>query len=512
MAVQRIFYMTPSGMTVFYCHKGCIELLARFEMGEVEEFCDYVAQQPDVTSAMVVDVVEEEFRTDHIPHVTGADRRRLLSRKKAAMFRHTRLCSTQIIKREDGKRKYDLVLFAGLTRPETLEPWIEQLHLNKVPLVGIYSMSNLAQLLMKKMGLDHPNAELLSIQQGSLLRQSFFNNSELKSSRLTNVDSGDEEACLNGILSEVERNQQYLGRMQLLRIGEPVFIYILSAGRQIEHLRSGCVGSDQLDYHLIDLNDVARKVGLEQPLKSDQAEYCLCYMLSRWLPHGNYATQMERGYYRQYRLRNQLKVASVLLVLACSSWSAGHVLDSFQLSQESTDLVKFAQLQAHEYKRQVDRLPDLNYSPKVMRSAVEHDHKLKEHKPGSLKALVIIGSVLLEHSNVIVDELSWGVEVWVDDYGVEKRMEVAKIKAHLDRFPKDYQRAFEQVDALARDLSRDPRVYGVDALSLPLNTDPGSSLEGESQRLGGSPVAKFELKIRLVSQSESDNGDEINNG
>ncbi|MES9888951.1 MAG: hypothetical protein ABW140_19275 [Candidatus Sedimenticola sp. 6PFRAG1] len=211
-------------------------------------------------------------------------------------------------------------------------------------------------------------------------------------------------------------------------------------------------------------------------------------------------------------MRNQLKVASVLLVLACSSWSAGHVLDSFQLSQESTDLVKFAQLQAHEYKRQVDRLPDLNYSPKVMRSAVEHDHKLKEHKPGSLKALVIIGSVLLEHSNVIVDELSWGVEVWVDDYGVKQRMEVAKIKAHLDRFPKDYQRAFEQVDALARDLSRDPRVYGVDALSLPLNTDPGSSLEGESQRLGGSTVAKFELKIRLVSQSESDNGDEINNG
>lgn len=505
MAIQRIFYLTSTSMSVFYCRKGSIELLGEFEVTDYgrTKFGNYIAQQPDIPSAMVVDVVEEEFHTDHIPHVAGLDRKRLLSRKKTALFRQTRFSTAQILKRESGIRKGYLVLFSGLTRPETLEAYLEQLRFNKVPLSGIYSMAALAKLLVKKLGLKHPNAELLSIQQGSLLRQSFFNNVALKSSRLTFIKGDDEASCQRCVLNEVDKNQNYLRRLQLLQAGEPVVVYILSGGRQQEYLRSACIDSDLINFHHLNLNDVARKIGLVQQFDIDQAERCFCYLLSRWLPAGNYATGTERNYYRQYWLRSSLKVASVLMLLVSCGWSISLILDGLQLSQETARLAKHTHVLEQEYHRQAARLPALNYPPKAMREAVELNRALRANKPRSLDALMIFGNVLLKHKNVEIDELNWGVEVVVDDYGKAKSIEVATIKAHLHKFPHDFQRAFQQIDEFMKDLTRSSSVQEVDPLSLPLNTNPESTLRGESQQVGDGPIARFELKIKLKARNEA---------
>ncbi|MFC1751255.1 hypothetical protein ACFL2V_20935 [Pseudomonadota bacterium] len=514
MVIPRIFYVTSTTLAVFHCEKGGIELLAKFEdaAASVAAFGKYVAQQSDVPSAMVVDVVEEEFRTEHIPHVIGTDRKHLLARKTSAMFRQTPFRNAQIIKREKRGRKDDLVLFSALTRPQIMEPWLAKLRSNKVPLVGIYSMAMLAQLLVKRLNIEHSNMEVLSIQQGELLRQSFVNDRALKSSRLAYLDTESDASCLKSILSEVERNHQYLGRLQLLKIGEPVVVYLLSEGEQLEYLHAGCVDSDRFKFNLLDLNDVAAKIGLDQTLSADQSELFFCYLLSRWLPEGNYGAGIERRYYKQYRLRNQLKVASVLLAMVSCGWSVSHVLDGYALSQTTADLSEHIEMLALDYKRQAAALPDLNYSPKVIRAAVVNDQALQARKPSALGALAIVGSVLLKHKNVAVDELSWGVEVMVDDFGEETQVDVAKIKAHLEQFPQDFQRAFQQVDAFTKDLNQNPLVQNVEALSLPLSTSPKSSLTGESQRIGLVPVAKFELKIRLKPREHSPTDSQVDDG
>lgn len=506
MAVERIFYVTATELSVLHCASGAVLPLARFELNDegVAAFSDYIMADADHASAVLVDVIEEEFRIENVPHVMGSDRHRLLDRKAAALFRGLDFRSAQVIGREPGGRRDDQVLFSAINKPEVLERWLKALRLAKVPLTGVYSVSMLGASLINKQRLKHDNTLLLTIQNGRLLRQSFFSNGKLKLSRLTPLTATDAAGFVSGVVNEVDRMKRYLGRLQLLNFKQPMEVYLLSGGEQLQHLQQGCRNEPQLNYHFLDLNQIAAGVGLKQPPAAEACEKYFAHLLSRKLPDANYVQPGEQRYYLQYRMRRWVVAASILLVSASLLWSVADIHAGQDLASKAERIAaETAQMQS-EYEMALANMPAVDYPPRVMRATVEANQQLAGHKPKSLAVLAMIGASLAAYPNIELDQLRWGLfqeAGAVDENGValvaDGITESVTIKAHLKAFPANYQAAFKQVEALMTTLKQNPAIATVAAVGLPLNTDPASLLVGETRHNDETPQASFELAIKL---------------
>ncbi len=525
MAAKRIFYVTSSDLTAVYCDKGQVNLLGKFGLTDegAKAFAEMLAQDPDHPSAFIVDIIEEEFRIETIPHVRGADSLRLQNRKAATIFRATTFTNTQITGRERTGRRDDQVLFSSLNKPEILQPWLDEIETAKVPLVGVYSIAILTGMLVNKLKIKHANTLVLSIQNGRLLRQSFFSNGKLKLSRLTPLSSQNHKGVLDDVLGEVNRNKRYLERLQLINFKEPLEVYTLTAGEQLQTLQSGCHNEAQINYHFLDINEIAAKLGLKQALSANEGEWCFAYLLNRRPPTGNYVAADKRAYYSQFLLRKTMVAASIVLAIAATLWGGMdiHAGQDLAIKTAQTE-VAIHQATSHLAKANTEKL-NSTYHPRTMRAVVEADRLLAQYKPDSLRTLSYIGESLAKHSNIELDRITWGHTQTTanpemaapepgQDMGMEAAMtepeseietiaETAVIMGHLKVFPGNYQAAFQQIEALLKTLQNNSNIAYAQALKMPLNTDPESSLVGES-RLGAKILpASFELEIGIKERA-----------
>jgi len=131
---------------------------------------------------MLVDVIEEDFRLETVPHLSGSARKNLLLRKFEQFYRGTPFRQALQLQRQAEGRRDDEMLFSALTNPQRISPWLDTLLANRVPLIGIYSLPNISTPLLKGIPSDH--VLLLSWEKDAGLRQTYFNNKRLHFSRL----------------------------------------------------------------------------------------------------------------------------------------------------------------------------------------------------------------------------------------------------------------------------------------------------------------------------------------
>ncbi|HEX5636952.1 MAG TPA: hypothetical protein VFY78_07710, partial [Gammaproteobacteria bacterium] len=121
--MKRLFYYSGYRLTVFHWINGKFDGNYYFEPTDTgrEEFAHYLKKTPPVPSSVLVDVIEEDFRIESIPHVYGSDRLALVKRQIERYFRSSgRYVWHQFHDRETSGRRDDRVLLAALTNPEML--------------------------------------------------------------------------------------------------------------------------------------------------------------------------------------------------------------------------------------------------------------------------------------------------------------------------------------------------------------------------------------------------------
>ncbi|TPW17499.1 MAG: hypothetical protein FD130_642, partial [Halothiobacillaceae bacterium] len=360
---------------------------------------EYVAQDPDHPSALLVDVIEEEFRIESVAHVNGADRTKLLARKATALFRGATFTSAQVIGRERTGRRDDQVLFSALNRVEPLERWLKAIQSANVPLAGVYSAPMMAGVLINKLNIKESNALVLTLHHGRLLRQSFFSHGKLKLSRLSSASLSNPQWLAKNVQSEIDRMRRYLERLQLVNITDPMHIYLLCEEQPLMLLRAHCHNEEPLNYHFLALHDVAAKVALKQPLSMGEGEWLFAALLSQQRPLGNYIASRGRLNYNLYYLRRALIAASLALVSATAVWSATDIYAGATLARQALQIAASTQQVILERAQEEAKRPTTLYSPRTMRAVVDTDQQLREHKPNALKILSPIGASLLEHPN-----------------------------------------------------------------------------------------------------------------
>ena len=147
--IKHFLYLTNDKLVALLWKSGAIVGRDIFLANDAEStaFIEYLGRHREVPTFFIVDLIEEDFRLDTIPHLRGGDADAVMSRKLAQLYRGTTFRHSIIQGREEEGRRDDKVLYHAITNAELLTPWLTVLERAHVPLEGIYSSPVLSVLL-----------------------------------------------------------------------------------------------------------------------------------------------------------------------------------------------------------------------------------------------------------------------------------------------------------------------------------------------------------------------------
>jgi hypothetical protein len=484
-------------------------------------FDRYLEETPAMPAYMLVDIVEEEYRQETIPHVYGRDRRALVDRKKARLFRGTPYCHALMQGRESEGRRDDRLLLTALMNPATVQPWVDALDRHKVPLAGVYSLPLLSAGLLGKIDNLGENTLLVTLQSASGLRQSFFRGRDLKVSRLAKMPRLGTVPFAEYLLGELEKLRRYLNSLRLLARDVPLDICILSHGEPLEDLSRNCTDGDQVRYRLVDLDSVARRLGIGARTQTPYADRLFMQLLLARPPANHYATGEDTRYYRLHQTRAGTLAASVALMLGAIGVSGFNFIEAVALKQEALGAQQKAAFYQARYEMARESLPRTAVEPNDIERAVTIIDALERHRPSPDTALAIVSAALDRFPDLAIDRIEWrasadpdaafdpvsagaradtrnpapppgaGSEVPYDYY------HIALIDGHVAGFDGDYRAALAAVEAFATALRAATDVYRAEVVRLPLDVSSAAKLEGSDRAQAALAKAQFAVRVTL---------------
>ncbi len=496
---KRAICIAADAVTVYHWVKGEIRESFQFDADDTGRFhfARYLQETPVLPTYLLVDVVEEEFRQDTIPHVSGSDRKSVLERKLARNFRNTPYVHYVLQGRETEGRKDDKVLFTALTNPGQIAPWIKLLEQNKIPLAGIYSLPLLSHKLLKHLEAKSPNMLLVSLGSTSGLRQTYFRDQKLQISRLAKLPRFGTTPYGPYVLAELEKLYRYLNNLRLLSREEPLDIYILAHGEMLVDLNNRIKDTGLRRYHLIDVATLSHELGVEGVLTTPFSDYLYAHLLLTETPENHYGTQEETHYFTMHQLRVGLYAASLLLLFGGTTWSGYNFIRGISLKHQS---IKSQQEKAYyqsRYEEAKKDLPPTAVEPENIKKAIEIVDTLLKYKTTPFLMLSTISEALTRYPNIQIDGIEWivdtdpnkrlnqTIELEEGEDSIEKGnydyYQIATIKGHLDPFDGNYRKAIGIVKRFANTLKNEKNVHYVKVESLPLDISPESRLTGEAQ-------------------------------
>ncbi|MGH8628754.1 MAG: hypothetical protein ACREYC_27020, partial [Gammaproteobacteria bacterium] len=311
---RRALLVASDAVTVYHWQQGGITHSFVFDNDDsgLAFFARYLTETLNVPLYVLVDMVEEEFRQDTIPHVSGADRRAVLQRKQRRVFRGTDYFYTEVQGREAEGRKDDQVLLTALLNPDALAPWLKVLEEHKTPVAGVYSLAVLSELLLSDLAPATEHTLLVSLQSASGLRQSYFHNKFLKMSRLAKMPRFGTTPYAPIVMLELEKFCRYLISLRLFTREDRLDVFILAHGELLTELGRSCIDSPHLRYQLLDVTDLSQRLGIEGVLTTTFSDLLYAHKLLSQVPKNHYASSAQVRYFTMHRLRTALMSASML--------------------------------------------------------------------------------------------------------------------------------------------------------------------------------------------------------
>lgn len=422
---------------------------------------------------LLVDLIEEDFRQESVPHLIGPNRAALLQRKFEQFYRGTPFHQATLLQRQDNGRRDDDMLFSALTNPSLLTPWLNTLAAQKTPLAGIYSVPQISAPLIE----NHPSKYLLLIswEKSAGLRQTYFSDHRLQISRLTPMHNN--ISFQDAVVNELSRTYQYLKSLSLLPSGQPLDVRLLGHSQDMVELQTRFPKGDNIRYDYVDLNDVAKKLKIDQQFTDSDASQIFLHQLAAKPAHTSYANSDHRHHYHLWQLRRAMNMSSTALLLCSLLWGVANIWQS-SLSGAETESLKIQTQQTIKTTQQITTtFPGADASAADMKSAVSLLHKLDQYNRLPNEVLHPLSTLLERFSKIELSELAWqmdAAEPVAPGTQPDVPAQVISMGGHLEDFDYNYRRALEYLDQFQQELVK--LGYQVKVLKKPLDVSPGGSL------------------------------------
>ncbi len=509
---RRALFISADKMSVYHWDKGELGSSYLFETdaGGRDDFERYLKESENTAMTIVIDIIEEEFREDTIPHVFGSDRQSLIDRKQSRLFRDANYVYVQNQGREEEGRRDDRLMFIALTNNEIVKPWIEILEKYKVPLKGILSVPTLLQSYIKTLPDISDHALLVTMQSISGLRQTFFQKKELKISRLSKLPRYGTESYVPRIDSEVEKIQRYLNSLRLIPNDVSLDVYIFADKTTLDEMEKKKITSPMMRRHYYDVDKLVAsgQVGASQGIPF--SDRLLMHHLLKSQVKNCYAAPEEMRYLKMRNMRYAMNIASAALLLFAFIYSGLNFMGGLTYKQESESSKNKAAFYQARYDLARERLPQTPVEPAQIKVAVDAAAALEEYKSTPYEMLSFIGKGLEEFPDIKLDDLNWSfsmdpnkgtvssldsVNLSADLINVDnevKYYQISNFDAHIESFDGDYRAAIAMVNKFAETLRGFDSTYSISIESFPLDISSAATLQGKAGSSG--KTALFSLR------------------
>ncbi|MEP7068884.1 MAG: hypothetical protein ABI789_06575 [Usitatibacter sp.] len=531
--MKHFLYLTNTRLVSLVARRAGIVSRREFAVAGAgaAAFERYLAGMAQVPTYIFTDLTEEDFRLDTIPHVGARDREALVSRKLSQIFRNTPYRHALLQGRETEGRRDDRVLYTAVTNPEVLRVWLEIIDRLGVPLAGIYSAAVFSSVMLEELDLLFPHTLLVTFTPGDAMRQTFFRDREIKFSRLTPIDLEEGQTLGTMIAEETTRTWQYLDSLRHFSQDDRLEVCILVHKNDRPAIESALRDFAQLQYRLIDIEQVAQKLGLKPPPLDSTAEEVMVHLFLMRKAGNHFASPELRRHATQRSARLAvMQVAAAIFVasLAWGGWNLSRVFLASQADEKVTQQLAALNKENGEITR---ALPSFGVGGSTMRDTVTFYNGAIRGFPTLADFLVPLSTVLRAHPEVRLSQLSWQV---TDDPKTVPRMtltppreappvktlpkageaapgastddvanppftgaryEVAMMEASVRVANNDFRGAMTEVDRLVADIGR-VQGFRADVVDSPLDTSPTLALQGRhAERENASMQPRFLLRI-----------------
>ena len=493
----------------------------------------HLANLHDTRTLVFVDLAEEDFRLDTIPHVGAGDRQAILNRKLTQIFRNTPYRHALLQGREPEGRRDDRVFYTAITNPELLRPWVDMLERLAVPMEGIYSAAVFSGVLLQELDLAFANTLLVTFTPGEAMRQSYLREREIKFSRLTPIDLEEGQSLGTMIAEETTRTWQYLDSLRNFGADDRLEVCILVHSSDRRVIEPELRDFAQLQYRLLDIEEVALKLGLKPAPLDSTCEEVMVHLFLLTQPDNHFASEEMRRFAVLRRARNALTQAAGVVLAACIGWAGWTLAPALKLSEADVRLTQQVSALDREYDEIMKSLPSFGVGGSTMRDAVAFYNGSIRGFPTLAGFLVPVSGVLRDHPTIRLTQFAW---MATDDPKASPRLtrsqsrdappvrtiagksaesatagqaaedppnpvfaggryQVAVVEGAMRVPTNDFRGAMAEVEKLAADIAAIPG-YRADVIEGPLDVSPTTQLQGRLAEKGAATMeTRFLLRI-----------------
>ena len=507
--MKRIFYFSGHRLTVFHWSGKTLAGACSFEPNDegYEKFRQYLESSAKTSTAILLDVIEEDFRKDVIPHVYGKDRKAVINRLIDRYYRSSRQYTySEIQGRRKSGRKDDEVLLAAITNPELIRGWIRIIEESDVPLSGILSLPLISKCLLSVIGAKKGHVLLVSQQVNSNLRQTFFKDGKMVSSRQSVINQDAKNISNIGAFArpEIERTLTFIRNQQQIEDNEVIDIHMIGSDQQIDSLQSAFISKDSDQYHIHRIKDIGDKLGIKG--LPDR----FCDALFAWIAMNKFSTKSHYGrkaeFSRYYYAvaSSGLYASSFAVIIIALLMTQANISDGMAYKRSTALLeertIQFKQVYEEKYKA----YEDLFSKAGLMDLAVGMVDQIEANSHVTPLDFMVALSELISNpktGRIYIDKIDWTTRQ-LDEAGQKKSRKksesetgfkatdvtspseiqhVAVVTGRIPLSSNSYRDSVNRINNIITTWSSSDRVEEVSPINLPVEVRPDRKFAAESR-------------------------------
>jgi hypothetical protein len=506
MADKLLLCVSATSATAGRWHRGKLVAVQVFSNDQSgwSGFSSFLQGSPGILVHIMVDVVEEDYRFENLPHSMGRDRREMVSRKLRQLYRNNPYSRAWLQGRDTDKRRDDRYLFAALTNPDLIAGWLNVIEAQRVPLAGVYLLPMASHNLLKKFGLGSINSLLLVTQNSAGLRQTFFRDQRLRISRLTQLEDVHDESRIAEYAEEIGNTRLYLAAVKVMTLEEPLLVVILDQSETLVGLSRELVKqqSNILCQHF-GRNEIVATLGVAPELLQASPDVVYLHMLGEQQPI-NIAPAEKTHLFWLYQAQRNIYTASALAAFLAALWCGHNLYQQYDYKAQTIDTARQTEQQQAKYVEVTKQFPTTPTSDENLKNAVEIVERIRKEGRTPELMLSVISRALDASPNVMLKSVAWKYgkegrdEETSPTQGIGAKKQAGLIEAEIKPFNGDYRAAMAGINSFAEKLRQDKNVATVNVIQLPLNINPGTSLSGNTtDSREQSSTAPFKVALSL---------------
>lgn len=515
MSPQQIFYITQGSLAIWSANRNRPREVVCFRDDDdgIRQFADYAAANNHLVSAILVDVIEEEFVHETVPKIGRRDRNTLIARRVERRFRQTPFRFSVCAKKLNDAGKFDVV-HSAITNHELVEPWLHSILASEISLTGIYSVPLIAPRVFSRLFKSKNPCMFIAQHQGQRLRQIFMRDGRTLSARLSKLPQAGGPTYAQFIATEVARSRRYMERTRLLLASEEMDVCVV-ADAATEELLSAAMGAkgdsrvNQLQF--VDSKTAAKKLAVGPNADHTRCEYWYINRVAQQGAEHSYAVSAETRFWYMRRFRDALSTTGVVLAAACSVGAALLLTDAWHLSKRIDNTRQQVELLSATYRRENQAYDSIQADSSEMKQAVDAGDYILANRVPVPWVMNQISSVMGRYPDIRLLELRWEAEYPQPPQTAQRRRDVsvprpmprlsnvtAVLRAEIVPFRGDMRAAFARIDSLAAEIEQKTNFDRAVAIEYPLNANTNAAISGEIDPKKSTDSASFQLRVRYA--------------